>query len=218
MSLDHKTGSSKAALALLTTTNGACFMLLLLTFASNPETSAKAMQKLLASITPRVSMQVQQWLAEHGTQAIDIRRLVDAVLQYVRGRLGACPSRSPLDFATYLEKLVQSCLDGGDEGVSTRRRMPQRDEHELLAPAPKVERVAVLHAILARLEQADRRVLELKLRHGATWESVARALGVSVSTAQRRHASATLRAQQAAVDLLAERLAEPEIGDAARAA
>ncbi len=205
MTYENKNASPRAALALLTTTNGVCFMLLLLSFAKNVETSARAQRELLVSLAPRITAGVRSWLAEQGVLGLHTPLLIEAVMEYVSTMLPMCQSRSPKDFAVHLEKLVLSYLEGeGDAPMS--RRAPAREDAGLLSPAPKAERAAVLFAILARLTPAERFVLEQRLLPRATWESVARALGTSVSTAQRRHALATERAQLIAVDVLAETL------------
>ena len=49
-------------------------------------------------------------------------------------------------------------------------------------------------------------MIELRQQPRATWETVARALRVSVTTAKARHADALNRAQLAALDVLADRL------------
>lgn len=180
-------------------------MLFLLSCASSPETSARAMRELLVNLTPRVAAQVSQWLGEQGVRPLDLPRLVRAAVDYVGARLDGCRSRSPRDFAAHVERLVDQFLEGDHDGPAIPR-VPRGDEGGLLAPAPKTERTAVLRLVLARLTPADRYVLELKLLPRATWRSAARGLGVSVSTAQRRHAEATERAQLVAVDVLAESL------------
>ena len=207
MSHSKNTVSPKAALALLTTTNGVCFMLLLLSFARNAETSTRAKRELLASLAPRITAQVRAWLAEQGVIGLNTPLLVQAALEYVGNMLAMCHSRSPKDFAAHVEKLVLRYLEGDGDAPSSRRA-PEVEDAALLSPAPKAERTAVLFAILARLTPAERFVLEQKLLPRATWETVARALGTSISTAQRRHAVATERAQLVAVDVLSECLEE----------
>ncbi len=209
MTHENKNVSPRAALALLTTTNGVCFMLLLLSFARNAETSARATRELLVGLTPRITALVRGWLAEQGVLSLHTPLLIEAVLEYVSSMVPMCQSRSPQDFAAHVKKLVLGYLEGGGD-APVSRRAPEREDAPLLSPAPKAERAAVLYAILARLTPAERCVLEQRLLPRATWESVARALGTSVSTAQRRHVLATERAQVIAVDVLAETLADAE--------
>jgi hypothetical protein len=208
MPQDQRVVSPKAAVALLTTTNGVTFMLFLLALTTNTESSSRAMRELIECLTPRVAAQVERWLAAQQVRAISVPRLVEGAVEFICSRLHTCRSRSPLDFAGYLEKAVLQFLEGDHTDTPAPGRVPQRDEAQLLGPAPRVERLAVLHAVLARLTPAERYVLELKLQPRATWESVARILRTSVSTAQRRHAAATERAQLIAVDVLSERLEE----------
>ncbi len=215
MSTQQTHVSPKAAVALLTTTNGVLYMLLLLTHAANPETSAQASRELVLGLATRVDRQVRCWLSEQGIRSVHTMRVVDAVVTYVSARLIACTSRSPQDFATFVERLVLQCLEGDGTDAPAPRRIPQREEADFLKPAPKVERMAVLHAILVLLSSTDRRVMELRLRPQATWESVARAVGTSVPTAKRRHALATERAQRIALVVLSERLSELVANDAA---
>jgi DNA-directed RNA polymerase specialized sigma24 family protein len=210
----HPAHLAKVAVALLITTAGSTYMQLLLMSSTNPETAARASEDLMAALRPRVATLVAEWCVTQDVQPIVQAPLVDAAMRYIRDAVWQCRSRSPQDFTTWVARRVTEWLDSDCEsrrdnvGIEHGPCVPRRPAEggSLLGAAPRAERAAVLYATMQRLTPAERRILELRQRPRATWETVARALGVSVRTATTRHAEALDRAQMVVLDVLAERL------------
>jgi|GEM_PF-2867868 len=191
-------------------------MMFMLMSSTNPETTARACEDLMAALRPRVATLVADWCLTQDVQPIVQSPLVDAAMGYVRDAVWQCRSRSPQDFSTWVARRVTEWLDSDGEsrrdtvgtghGPCDPRRPAERGS--LLGAALRAERAAVLYATMQRLTPAERRVLALRQQPRATWETVARALGVSVSTATTRHAEALDRAQMLVLDVLAERLGD----------
>jgi len=217
MQQNHPTHLAKAAVSLLTSTAGISFMLFLLMSSTNAVTAQRALEDLMTALRPRVTTLVAAWCAGQTVQPLHQTSVVDEVLAYLRDAITQCRSRSPLDFSTWVERRVMEWLDS--DGETPRAKVARARgqgftqspavDGPLLSTAPKTERAAVIYATMLRLTVAERRVLDLRQQRRATWKTVARSLGVSVSMAMSRHAKAINRAQMVALDVLAERTAEP---------
>ena len=210
----HPESLAKAAVALLTTTAGAVFMQVLLMSSANSMTAARACDDVLTALRPRVALLVAEWCAAQAVQPLHPASLVEEAMAYLCDAIWQCRSRSTIDFSVWVRTRVVAWLDSeidlNESSAKPNQHQlnagaPPESEQFLLA-APRRERAAVIYAARQRLTPAERKVIELRQQPRATWETVARALRVSVTTAKARHADALNRAQLAALDVLADRL------------
>ncbi len=198
-----------AALGLLVTTSGSLFMLQLLVRTANASVVRRAAVELSEGLRIRITPLVARHRSTSGLKAPSLATCVERAAEAVEKALPTCRSRSPKDFAAWIERCVRSHLDGEPAtpvALTTLRAHADAagaDSFGLVA-APRAERTAVLQAVLRRLPAADREVLQARMRPRASWPQVAAALGVSENTARTRYAMAVERAQLLVVDVLSE--------------
>ena len=181
-------------------------MLNLLVRTANASVAQRAALELGTALRIRITPQVAQHRGETSLQIPSLAMRVESTARAVEMALPACRSRSPRDFAVWIERRVRDHLDGEPTtpGALSRHRTQTADDALGLLTAPRDEREAVLHAVLLRLSAPDRAVIEARLRPRATWPQVAATLGVSETTARARYERAVEHAQLLVLDVLSE--------------
>jgi hypothetical protein len=196
-----------AALHLLVTTAGTLFMLMLLMRTANASVASAAATAFRMKLRFRVAELIAVF-AKGQIVARDTAIRIEEIAAAIEAALPACRSRSPRDLDEWIAVRVRDAIDGDPVPPAPRRCETVTDSEQTLglAAAPRAERLAVLHAVLQRLNAAEQAVLHARLRPRATWGAVATALGVSESTARQRYARVVERAQLLMVGVLAERV------------
>jgi hypothetical protein len=123
----------------------------------------------------------------------------------VIARLPRCASRSQGDFARWMERQIADAAeeDDGDPNDGPGAPSPMMAVSESWAlhtlPIPRVERDALVAAVMAELTQAERDILRAMEDPHASWSDTAEAFGLTMFEAKQLHQRADVRAHTLAV-------------------